>query len=248
MQFEGRDMRTGYRIVVPSRGRADSATTHSIFGNKATYYVPSKELAAYRRKGINAVGMDIVDENVTKKRNAILSLFKMGEKVLFLDDDIKYFVCKLGEKVIKIDTYDRISGILDDCFSFLEEQKLKLFSFYCTSNPFFLKKGFARRSLCVSQVFGVIVSHLRFDERLTLKEDFDFSCQNLAAFGGVCRFNFIAPVAKKNGGSGGCSLYRNADRIGESVKYLLKKWPEFLVMHKTKNDVYFKDKVKNGVL
>merc|ERR1719277_1737025 len=77
---------------------------------------------------------------------------------------------------------------------------------------------------------------LRFDERLTLKEDYDFTCSHLERFGEVLRCNRMLITAKHETNAGGACDARDA--AGEKERYnigvLKEKWPGAIKDHPTR--------------
>lgn len=83
-------------------------------------------------------------------------------------------------------------------------------------------------------------SPVRFDEEMTLKEDYDFTCAHIAKHGAVLRFNRMTIAAKHATNPGGAVAQR--DRKGEEEKrniaILLRKWPRAFFRHtKRKHEV-----------
>ena len=68
-------------------------------------------------------------------------------------------------------------------------------------------------------------SDLRFDERFTLKEDYDLTCQHLARHGVVVRHNRLLLRVKHRTNPGGCVAYRTADEERRNIARLKARWP-----------------------
>mmetsp|Transcript_101251 Transcript_101251/g.287081 ORF Transcript_101251/g.287081 Transcript_101251/m.287081 type:complete len:1411 (-) Transcript_101251:173-4405(-) len=70
-------------------------------------------------------------------------------------------------------------------------------------------------------------SDLRFDERLSLKEDYDFTAAHLEKFGEVFRSNRLLITAKHETNAGGACAARDAEGKREqyNIGVLKKKWP-----------------------
>jgi hypothetical protein len=69
----------------------------------------------------------------------------------------------------------------------------------------------------------------RFDERLPLKEDYDFTIQNLNKYRRVLRINRYFYEAKQSQQAGGCACYRNAETEESQFVELQKKWGSNIV-------------------
>jgi len=70
-------------------------------------------------------------------------------------------------------------------------------------------------------------SPVRFDTRMTLKEDYDFTCAHLAKHGAVIRCNrmFIRAVHETNAGGAVSERDSAGEREREMIKILKEKWP-----------------------
>lgn len=79
--------------------------------------------------------------------------------------------------------------------------------------------------------FQVIISGnpLRYDERIPLKEDYDYTLQNLLKYRKALRFNSYFYVVKQAKQSGGVASMRNFDKELSQLKLLQKKWGSRIV-------------------
>jgi len=80
------------------------------------------------------------------------------------------------------------------------------------------------------------VSPCRFETRLSLKEDYDFTCSHLQAFGQVCRVNRMIIAAKHETNAGGACQVRDAagKKEQENIAILKEKWPNNIRGHNTR--------------
>merc|ERR1712066_907681 len=81
--------------------------------------------------------------------------------------------------------------------------------------------------------FVAEVSDCRFDNRLTLKEDYDFTLSHLETYGEVfqCRRLFVSAKHETNAG-GACDIRDAAGKKEqENIKYLKEKWPGAIQDH-----------------
>jgi len=72
-------------------------------------------------------------------------------------------------------------------------------------------------------------SELRYDEELPLKEDYDFTLQNIKKYGGCLRVNFANYNVKQSEQIGGCADYRNLAYEKEQFFALQKKWGKDII-------------------
>ena len=60
-------------------------------------------------------------------------------------------------------------------------------------------------------------SQLRWDEAMTLKEDYDFTCQHIYEFGRVARCNRLLILAEHYVNAGGAVAIRNSKREAQNI-------------------------------
>merc|ERR1712039_882719 len=97
--------------------------------------------------------------------------------------------------------------------------------------------------------FVVDKSKVRFDESMTLKEDYDFSCAHIRAHGSVMRCNRLTLSVKHYSNKGGAVDERDKKGKKErmNVAILKKKWPGcFSANPKRKNEVIMRWKTTNA--
>jgi hypothetical protein len=78
---------------------------------------------------------------------------------------------------------------------------------------------------------------LRFDERFPLKEDYDFTLQNLNKYRKVLRINKYCYDVKQKEQTGGVADYRTLEEERRQLLLLQKKWG---------SDIIKEDKIKSG--
>lgn len=72
-------------------------------------------------------------------------------------------------------------------------------------------------------------NELRYDEALPLKEDYDFTIQNLNKYRVVFRLNKFFNDCRQAEQPGGCATIRNYDKEAEQLVLLTKKWGSQIV-------------------
>lgn len=79
-------------------------------------------------------------------------------------------------------------------------------------------------------------SPIRFDPEMTLKEDYDFTCQHMAKYGAVLRLNRMTISAKHQTNAGGAVAQR--DKKGQeedrNIAILQRKWPRAFSAHRAR--------------
>tara|TARA_R110000764_G_scaffold135363_1_gene223438 strand:+ start:648 stop:1391 length:744 start_codon:yes stop_codon:yes gene_type:complete len=72
-------------------------------------------------------------------------------------------------------------------------------------------------------------TELRYDENLPLKEDYDFTLQNIKKFGGCLRVNFANYDVKQSEQEGGCANMRSLKKEKQQFYALQKKWGKDII-------------------
>lgn len=87
-------------------------------------------------------------------------------------------------------------------------------------------------------------SPCRFDETITLKEDYDFSCSHLARHGCVMRCNHLVLKVIHETNPGGAVSVRDARGQKEraNIRILMRKWPGVFKLHSRRGDTQVKMK------
>jgi hypothetical protein len=91
-------------------------------------------------------------------------------------------------------------------------------------------------------------SRLRWDEKLKLKEDYDFTAQHIARHGGVARSNDILAEFVHRSNAGGAVDFRNEDEEQRAIRYLREKWGKniFPDNKKRPNEILFRWPARRG--
>jgi len=94
--------------------------------------------------------------------------------------------------------------------------------------------------------FASEVSDIRFDERLTLKEDYDYTASHLQKYGEVLRCNRLIITAKHETNAGGACDARDAEGTKEryNIAILKEKWGTAIADHPTRaNQIVLRGKM-----
>jgi len=78
-------------------------------------------------------------------------------------------------------------------------------------------------------------SECRYDEDLSLKEDYDMTLQHLQKYGGVLRLNYAFYEVKQAEQTGGCATYRNIKEEKRQFWALQRKWGKDIVQRDNKS-------------
>lgn len=93
-----------------------------------------------------------------------------------------------------------------------------------TSNPFFARDRIQTQAFIVGDFIVVEPGTVEFDERLRLKEDYDFTLQHLATYGLVCRCDWLLLTFRHRTNAGGAVTVRTPEAEQQAIALLLEKW------------------------
>eukprot|EP00971_Amphidinium_carterae_P163486 3241898-Amphidinium_carterae.1 len=91
----------------------------------------------------------------------------------------------------------------------------------------FKQPVFSDNNFILGDFFVADCSPCRFDERMTLKEDYDYTCTHFKEHGSVIRCNrlFIAAVHQTNAGGAVSERDTHGEKERQNIKLLMDKWP-----------------------
>lgn len=212
----------GIRVVIMSRSRARSMTTHRLFPS-ATLVVPESEIATYAHAGLETVGIPDEISGVSAVRNWIIAHFA-DECLVMMDDDISAAMCMVSLKVRKL-SVEETAQMVENTARCAFGAGARLFGWHQRSDPRLLQRNdpFGVHHW-VGGAVGVIGKDVRWDEMLKCKCDIDATLTELMRNRLVwneARFCFAQERDKNLGGN---SLFRSEERIGAEKRYLKSKW------------------------
>ena len=178
-----------------------------------------------------------------KQRNFISNYFLVGEKIVYLDDDITE-ITQLGNKKLK--SIKNFKLFVKDAFDECKEHKLFLWGIYPVDNHYFMRNVITYDLRFIAGgFFGIINRHSK-DLKLWIEEKED-SLRTLQFFvkdGGVVRYSYIG-IKTRNYAVGGMTDDRN--RVAESfkaVKEIHKRYPKLTkIIEPTDTNKYYEVKL-----
>lgn len=217
-----------------------------IAGVQPTWYVDAASVEDYKALGLTAV----VGGKLTSARNMALDHAQISGCVCVqVSDDIAkwhyYDVAKQdlrGEKsftkanAMLAGTREHIITPLAAAQFMLakmraspEEQKPKLAGVFPTNNASMTLglEEFSKHHFILGDFFVADNSPVRFDETMTLKEDYDYTCSHIYKHGSVLRCNRMMVQARHSTNEGGAVATRDksGSKEQENIAVLQKKWP-----------------------
>jgi hypothetical protein len=205
------------------------------------YVVNAEEVSAYRESlpHVEIIGIPSgATRDIVSTRNWILSNVE-ADRILMVDDDLKHIqrILPDAKRSIKRLNVDEIHELCLNGFQMAEDCSSGIWGI----NPTDSRKCYQQaRPLSFSNVvlgpfLGILDKELRFDERITLKEDYDFFLQHLNAHRKVLRFNYFNYIADHQKLPGGCQDYRTEDLERVNFEIFQKKWGSKIVAENFKN-------------
>jgi len=239
------------------RGIIDLMTVEAYFriaGISATWYVDADSLADYRKLGLNAV----VGGKLTPARNMILNVAaKKGKVAVEVSDDISkwvyYDVSKqnlsgqkdftkankalAGAKKFHITPLAAAQFMLAKMRASPLEPKLA--GVLPTGNATMTMgtDEYGTQNFILGDFFVADKSPCRFDESMSLKEDYDYTCSHISKHGSVLRCNRMVLTVRHYANEGGAVDNRDAagKRERANIEILQRKWPGVFKMNVKRN-------------
>jgi hypothetical protein len=213
-----------YKVYIPSMSRAGKVTTHKLF--KDSYIVcPNSQVEQYKKHHKNVIGVDDSIKGITNTRNWILDYNKDNYHIQ-VDDDALSFHCFEKGKLKKFIDVEKINNILKNQFTVCDEWGLKVWGFALAADYKFYREytPFSTQGVIGANIIGIIDNPLRFDSRLKVKEDYDYSMQHIAKYGGALRSMKYGIDVIHLTNEGGCVSYRTKDVEMNAYEILKAKW------------------------
>jgi hypothetical protein len=206
--------------------------------------VHNKEQAELYKKGIpkeyyNKIIITNENNGATGQMNWIYRHYKIGQKLIKLDDDISAIYKLEGEKLVKTNT---LKSIIDEGFKLCDDNGFKLWGLYPVTNAYFMSSQMPYTTdlrFIVGAFMGIINEKIQISTDVKIKNDYEYTILSYLKNGGIIRFNRIAFKydISKNEGERTKTMMKDAD-------ILIKKYPS-LVKHNTRRN---KDKPMGEIL
>lgn len=227
-------------VAIPSAGRPDHpakylgllAPQDGILG--PLWFVPPDEVDAYRAGGAKYVIGRGGRDGIAKVRNNILDYAQERglEEIAMVDDDLRrLFAYSLAAKEKVPMTLGLAVRTMHDRLALSD---MRLIGVAPTDNAYFTKRHTSVNLFAKSGLWLIRETHLRLDERLRTKEDYDFCLQNYVEYGGWLRADDILGTWQQRVERGGVGAARAAGADDFAVNYLLEKWPGLVRKHSTR--------------
>lgn len=223
-------------------------------GATSTWYVDRESKKQYQSLGLKTV---VGGKLIPARNKALKAARRMKKACVQISDDIMhwdYRCTKEGKRPVKRDmfrgnrtakraTHLRVSPVAAARFLLAKlraHPTAQLAGVFPCSNTGQACGGprTTFESFILGDFFVVNRSTCKFETQMSLKEDYDFTCEHLARHGAVIRCNrmFIDAVHETNVG-GACTV-RDAQgrRERQNIKVLQRKWPGVFYTNKRRGD------------
>lgn len=213
--------------VISARRHANVKGMIALVGD-ATWYVTEEDAPLYLAEGAASV---VVGGSLCASRNRLLQdAFDVGASCVQLSDDLKALKAGRvvdGEKVAVDIGFGEAIRMLSEA---LDMTGAKLAGAAPTANPFYWNpsRTVHTQAFVVGDLMLVRPSAVRFDERLRLKEDYDFTLQHIHRYDCVARRDdlFATFLHRKN--AGGAVSYRTTEAEQDAIRFLKASWPGYV--------------------
>lgn len=222
-------------IYVLSAGRPGNvpAMQEHLAGLDSWWVIPEEDDVAYAEAGVSADRM-IYDQGrgIAAARNLAIShaaSFTLDALCVQVSDDLT--------SISRLSTFGgprrsskyNMRDALADLTGALSYHDAYLAGCSPTANAFYASERVHRKAFIVGDLIAIRTdTPLRFDERLSLKEDYDYTLQHYTTHGRVARCDYLLPAFRHRTNPGGAVAYRTAELEQEAITLLKAKWPGYV--------------------
>lgn len=242
-----------YKIAIPSYRREQTIQDKSLAYLKRcgkreedvdVFVSDESQLRSYKATGIKC-NLIVGVPTIMKQRNFMMDYYPEGTKVLFLDDDIKSVYRRVSSK--KVVEENDLDWLCENGFQFAHSAGSKMWGINPVLNPFYMsEKPSTSLKYIVACFYGCIIDHSE-DLKVTLddKEDYERSILYYLKFGSTPRLNNYAPDTNYYTEPGGLQVSRTPERIEESAKNLLRRFPLLCSWNNSKKSEHAEVRLKD---
>tara|TARA_B100000795_G_C22802415_1_gene442623 strand:- start:3030 stop:4190 length:1161 start_codon:yes stop_codon:yes gene_type:complete len=271
-----------YVVAIPSYKRPKTLNNKSlrvlkeqkINPNRIHIFVSDKEQEQIYKDEIpkNDYNKIIVGKPGIKNiRNFMPKYFKEGQKIFYMDDDIKQVYQNFNQNKVpnnlnknnydkknnKLTPIKNLHKFIENAFNLAKKKKMDNWGVYPVENPYFMKPTTKNTddytstylSYIIGFMTGVINNRKAEIRTIDDKEDYERSIKYYLKDDGVLRFNNVTCRTNCYKEPGGMQVERTNKRIHDSAVYLTKKYPQLCKLNTGKKsgftEVRLKDKRNN---
>lgn len=222
-----------HKVYVISAGRYDKLPFNKKQKESYIFCVKNGEGFLYEENGCKNV---YETGNLMQSRNfALEHAFKNNNICVQLSDDIKKVV--VNKNFGKAERVELDYAINDIVNRFNKVKGVKLLGVPPTDNYFFANKIVSVNTFCIGDMLFIKPNELRFDEQLTLKEDYDYTLQHMQK-GDVIRYQKYLFTFEHYSNKGGAVDVRDDKEEQKNIMILKSKWGDKIRLNKKrKNEI-----------
>lgn len=225
----------GVYLAIVSAGRPERVAPIQALTGPASWYVPAEEVPAYH--GAGAARVVAAGALCPSRNRALHDAWAMGLSCVQVSDDLvrlrrvrlgaggkpERASCTWGEAIAEL---VNTTHALD----------ARLGGVACTDNllSYHAARPVSTSAFILGDLMYIRPCTLLFDERLSLKEDYDYTLQHLTRYGVAARANGILASFLHRTNHGGAVATRTAEREEEAIAYLRAKWGTCIRPHPTR--------------
>jgi Asp-tRNA(Asn)/Glu-tRNA(Gln) amidotransferase C subunit len=222
-----------HNVYVISAGRYDKLPFNETQKCNYIFCVKNGEGELYKKNGCAIV---YETGNLMQSRNFALDhAFKENKICVQLSDDIKKV--KLNKNFFEDKEVELDDAIKDIIYKFNKIKGVDLMGVPPTDNYFFANKLVVENKFCIGDMLFIKPNELRFDEQLTLKEDYDYTLQHIRKKT-VLRFQKYLFTFQHYSNIGGAVDVRDDQEEQRNIRILKSKWGDKVRLNsKRKNEI-----------
>lgn len=228
-----------YVCIISHKRPQNVQKMHEHCGEDVTWYVHEGEGAAYQVAGakniVECKGLMSENRNI-----AMEHAFVYNVPCIMLDDDLNYIKgvsWAEDQKPFRINM--SFIGACQYMMKWLDKhEEYKFAGIPPTSNlqNFKIDSVFSTQTFIISNWLIIKPSTPRFDKRLLIKADYDFSLQHIKQYGGLVRFNDIIPDFDHFKQKGGCVSEQRVRMEQGDIILLKKMWGTDVIKDSKRKD------------
>lgn len=215
-----------YRVNVISAGRPASVLTMEPQVGPAYWYVPREEVGEYHQVGAHMV-VGIVGGLSAARNAAMEDSWNAGAICIQTDDDLVGLKRMWNPKPVPLDFHAACRWMV---FSGAATGA-KLVGASPTGNPLNYRVPVQTHHTIIASLCAIFESEPRFRKDMSLKEDYDFTCQHIEAYGKVLRLEGILPNYRHYTNRGGAVARRTTEAEQRAIELLKARWPQAIFDH-----------------
>lgn len=207
-------------------------------GEYVTWYVHAGEGGDYHAAGANNI-IDCFGLMSENRNTAMEDAFSLGVPCIMLDDDLNYIKgVNWGEDGKPYRITMTFEDVCEYMLRKMNETDYKFAGIPPTSNlqNFKIDSVYSYQTFIISNWLIIKPSAPRFDKRLLIKADYDFSLQHIKQYGGLIRFNDIIPDFDHFKQKGGCVSEQRVRMEQGDIILLKKMWGTDVIKDSKRKD------------